>query len=258
MSEATIITTIDNGVMTVRLNRADRKNALTGQMYSAMTEAFRAAASDDAVRVVLVTGTADSFCAGNDLVDFLQNTPTDVEAAPVMQFMRTMSAFAKPVVGAVNGIAIGIGVTMLLHCDLVYAAEGSRFQLPFANIGICPEFGSTLLLPMMVGHARAAELCLLGEMFNTQVAQEMGIVNAVLPADQLQAHALAQAGKLARQPPNALRTTKALLKRWTQDRMPDVIRQEAGAFMPMLKMPEAQEAMNAFLQKRKPDFSKFK
>ncbi|WP_341917000.1 enoyl-CoA hydratase [Hydrocarboniphaga effusa] len=257
MSEALIQTSITDGVMTLRLNRADKKNSLTATMYTALAEAFDQAAADSSVRVVLITGSGDSFCAGNDLVDFLQNTPSDAEQAPVMVFMRTMSSFKKPIVAAVNGIAVGVGVTMLLHCDLVYAADNARFQLPFASIGICPEFGSTLLLPMMIGPARASELCLLGEMFNAQTAKDAGIVNGVAPAAELEALARAQAEKLSRQPPNALRTTKALLKRWTQDRMPEVIRSEAAEFMPMLKMPEALEAMGAFMQKRKPDFSKF-
>jgi enoyl-CoA hydratase/carnithine racemase len=257
MSDTLVSTSIQDGIMTLRLMRSDKKNALTTAMYLGITQAFEQAAVDPAVRVVLITGSGDSFCAGNDLVDFLQNTPSDAEKAPVMVFMRTMSGFKKPIVAAVNGIAVGVGVTMLLHCDLVYAAEGARFQLPFASIGICPEFGSTLLLPMMIGPLRAAELCLLGEMFDAATAKDAGIVNRVVPVAELEALALAQAAKLVRQPPNALRTTKSLLKRWTQAQMPEVIRAEAAEFMPMLKMPEALEAMSAFMQKRKPDFSKF-
>lgn len=257
MSEQHIVTDVQNAVMTIRMNRADKKNAITTAMYQGITAALKQAGADTSVRVVLITGSADCFSSGNDLADFLQNTPTDATDSPVMQFMATMSQFAKPIVAAVNGLAIGVGTTLLLHCDLVYAATGARFQLPFTNIGICPEFGSTLLIPAMLGHQRAAELLMLGEPFDAQKAKDAGIVNAVLPEAELQAFAAAQALKLARQPPNALRTTKALLKRWPQAALAEAVRVEAEHFMPMLKMPEAQEAMGAFLQKRKPDFSKF-
>ena len=176
---------------------------------------------------------------------------------PLPRFMYGIANFPKPIVAAVRGPAIGIGVTMLLHCDLIYAAESARFQLPFVNIGICPELGSTLMLPAMLGHPRAAELLLLGESFTAAQAREAGIVNAVLPDGELLAHAEAQANKLAAQPPHALRTSKALLKRWTREQLQGVIAAEINSFVPLLKMPEAVEALEAFMQKRKPDFSKF-
>jgi enoyl-CoA hydratase/carnithine racemase len=258
MSEQHIVTEINDAVMTIRMNRADKKNALTSAMYEGLAAGFKAAAADPAVRVVLLTGSGDSFSSGNDLVDFLKNTPTDAASSPVMIFMATMAAFPKPIVVAVNGLAIGVGVTMLLHSDLVYATAGARFQLPFTNIGICPEFASTLLMPSMIGHQRAAELLMLGEAFDANKAKEAFIVNEVLAdVEQLNARALAVAKKLATQPPNALRTTKALLKRWPQAAVTEAIKVEAEHFMPMLKMPEALEAMGAFMQKRKPDFSKF-
>ena len=258
MSEQHIVTDVQDAVMTIRMNRADKKNAVTTAMYEGLTAAFRAATADPAVRVVLLTGSGDSFSSGNDLVDFLKNTPTNATDSPVMQFMATLSQFAKPVVAAVNGVAIGVGVTVLLHCDLVYATASARFQLPFTSIGICPEFGSTLLLPTMIGHQRAAELVMLGEAFDANKAKEVSLVNAVLPdVEQLLAHAQAIANKLALQPPNALRTAKALLRRWPQAAVTEAIRVEAEFFMPMLKMPEALEAIGAFMQKRKPDFSKF-
>ncbi|WP_428312622.1 enoyl-CoA hydratase [Hydrocarboniphaga sp.] len=258
MSEQHIVTEINDAVMTIRMNRADKKNALTSAMYEGLAAGFRAAAADPAVRVVLLTGSGDSFSAGNDLVDFLKNTPTDAASSPVMIFMATMAAFPKPVVASVNGLAIGVGVTMLLHSDLVYATAGARFQLPFTNIGICPEFASSLLMPTMIGHQRAAELLMLGEVFDANKAREALIVNEVLAdVEQLNARARAVASQLAQQPPNALRTTKALLKRWPQAAVAEAIKFEAEHFMPMLKMPEALEAIGAFMQKRKPDFSKF-
>lgn len=252
-----ISTSLDQRVLTIRLVRTDKKNAITGPMYSDLAAAFNAAGADDQVRVVLLTGSGDSFCAGNDIVDFLENTPSDVDSAPVMHFMRALSTFRKPVVAAVNGLAIGVGATLLLHCDLVYAADTARFQFPFANIGICPEFGSTQLLPMLLGHARAAEICLLGELFDAPTARQAMIVNAIVPAAELEAHARERALRLAAQPPNAIRTTKALLKRWSPSPMDEVIRTEAAEFMAMLRMPEAREALGAFTQKRKPDFSSF-
>ncbi|MDB5972759.1 MAG: Enoyl-CoA hydratase/carnithine racemase [Hydrocarboniphaga sp.] len=257
MSEQHIVTEIQDAVMTIRLNRADKKNALTSAMYEGLTAGFKAAAADPAVRVVLLTGSGDAFSSGNDLADFLKNTPTDAANSPVMLFMAAMSQFPKPIVAAVNGLAIGVGVTMLLHCDLVYASAKARFQMPFTNIGICPEFGSTLLLPAMMGHQRAAELTMLGEAFDAEKAKEAGIVNALVSEAELKTFARDQALKLASQPPNALRTTKALLKRWPQAALIEAIRVEAEHFMPMLKMPEALEAMGAFMQKRKPDFSQF-
>jgi len=257
MSQPLTVTELHGAVMTLRLNRADKKNALKSELYNGITAAFAEAAANPAVRVVLMTGTADSFCAGNDIVDFLQNTPTTADDAPVMRFMRAMANFPKPIVTAVNGLAIGVGVTMLLHSDLVYAAQSAKLQMPFTNIGICPEFASSLLLPAMMGHQRAAELTMFGEPFDAQTAREVGIVNAVLPDAELAAFAMERAQKLAQQPPNALRTTKALLKRWPIEQINEAIPYEASFFMPMLKMPEAIEALGAFMQKRKPDFSRF-
>ncbi len=253
-----ILTDIKDRVMTIRLNRADKKNALTQGMYTAMAEAVGEAASNPEVRVLLFTGTGTSFCAGNDLQDFLtldHNTPR--EQNPVLRFMNALAALPKPVVAAVNGPAVGIGATMLLHCDLVYAGENARLQFPFVSIGICAEFASTYLLPRMIGHAKAAEMLLLGEPFTAAVAESSGLVNAVLPEAEVEAHALARALKLAGQPPNALRVTKMLMKRWSEREVQEAIPLEADHFIPMLRQPEAIEAMTAFIAKRKPDFSKF-
>jgi len=251
-----IQTTLKDRVLTVRLNRADKKNALTQEMYSAMAEAVKGAATNPEVRVLLFTGAPDAFCAGNDLQDFLKNPPKG-DDAPVARFMRELAAFPKPVIAAVNGVAVGIGVTLLLHSDLVYVGQNARLQMPFTSIGICPEFGSTYLLPRLMGNVRAAELTLFGEPFSAAKALEYGLVNAVLPDAEVEAHAVERARKLAQQPPNALRVTKQLLRRWSQETALEALRIEADHFIPMLGMPEAVEAMTAFMQKRKPDFSKF-
>lgn len=256
MSDALIVRELRDRVLHVRMNRAARKNALDSAMYAGLAEAFVAARKDAQVRAVLIYGDDKVFCAGNDLSDFQKGEPIGPEH-PLPRFMNALSTCPKPVVAAVCGPAIGIGVTMLLHCDLIYAGENARFQFPFVNIGICPEFGSTLTLPAMLGHARAAELLLLGEMFSAAKARESGIVTAVLPDAEVLAHATAQALKLAAQAPNAMRVSKALMKRWTQDQLQAVIGVENQTFEPMLQMPEAREALQAFMDKRKPDFSRF-
>lgn len=251
-----IQTHLQDRVLTVRLNRVDKKNALTQEMYTALAEAVKGAATNADVRVVVFTGAPDAFTAGNDLQDFLKNPPKG-DDAPVARFMRELAAFPKPVIAAVNGVAIGIGVTLLLHSDLVYVGQNAKLQMPFTNIGICPEFASSYLLPRIMGNVRAAELVMFGEVFSAAKALEYGLVNAVLPDAEVEAHALERARKLAQQPPNALRVTKKLLHRWSQETALEAIRIEADHFIPMLGQPEALEAMTAFMQKRKPDFSKF-
>ncbi|MFA5940068.1 MAG: enoyl-CoA hydratase [Sinimarinibacterium sp.] len=256
MNTDPILCDVADGVMTIRLNRPDKKNALTQAMYTALAEIFAQADRDPAVRSILLTGTPDCFCSGNDMVDFLK-APATSEDAPVLRFMLTLARVAKPVVAALNGPAIGVGTTLLLHVDLAYAGESTRFQMPFVNIGICPEYASTYLLPRMIGHVQAAELLLLGEPFTAATALEARLINAVLPDAEVVAHARAQAVKLAQKPPAALRTSKALLKHWRSDFLRDVILHEAEHFGAMLHGEEAKEALNAFVQKRKPDFSRF-
>ncbi|WP_293373160.1 enoyl-CoA hydratase [Nevskia sp.] len=253
-----ILTDVQDRVMTIRLNRADKKNALTQGMYTALEQAVTDAANNPQVRVVLFAGSGGSFCAGNDLQDFVKldhNTPR--EQNPVLRFMAALAALPKPVVAAVQGPAVGIGATLLFHCDLVYAGSSARFQFPFVNIGICAEFASTYLLPRMVGHVKAAELLLLGEPFTAAVAEACGIINSVMADEDVEAHAMSRALKLASQPPNALRVNKMLMKRWTQAEVTEAIPLEADHFIPMLRQPEAIEAMTAFIAKRKPDFSNF-
>ena len=256
MSDDLITSTLNGHVLHIRMNRVAKKNALDYAMYQGLADAFAAAAENSQARVVLITGDDKTFCSGNDISDFLNGKPMD-DTHPLPRFMRLLANFPKPDVAGVCGPAIGIGVTMLLHCDLIYAGESARFQFPFVNIGICPEFGSTLLLPAMLGHPRAAELLLLGEMFSAEKAREAGIVNAVLADADTLAHAAAQAEKLAAKAPNALRVSKALMKRWPQELLQQVIATENQTFVPMLKMPESLEALNAFMEKRKPDFSRF-
>lgn len=251
-----VLVELKDRVLTVRMNRVDKKNALTQAMYTEMADAINAAATNNEVRVVLLTGGLEAFCAGNDLADFLK-VPPGGNDSPVARFMNALAVFPKPVVGAVTGPAVGIGVTMLLHCDLVYAGSNARLQMPFVNIGICPEFASSLLLPKIMGHVRAAELTMLGEPFSAQTALQYGLVNEVLPDAEVEPRALERALKLAAQPPNALRVTKMLLKRWDLKEVTEAIGYEAQYFVPMLGQPEAREAMSAFMGKRKPDFSNF-
>ena len=258
MSTEHVTTELRDRVLILRLNRPDKKNALTQVMYSAMAEALKAADENPTVRSILFTGTPDCFCSGNDIADFLQmKTITPSDDVPVLRFMKTLAAMTKPVVAAVNGPAIGVGTTALLHMDLAYAGEKARFQLPFVNIGICPEYAATYLLPRMIGHVKAAELTMLGEPFTAQQALDYRLINAVLPDAEVFEHALAKAQRLAEQPPAALRTTKELLKRWRKPLIDEIIPAEAVHFMSMLQGAEAKEALTAFLQKRKPDFSAF-
>lgn len=251
-----IQTELQDRVLTLRFNRPDKKNALTQAMYTAMAEALSDAQTRPDVRVVLLAGQPDCFTAGNDLMDFMNSPPGD-DNSPVAQYMRALAGLEKPVIAAPAGIAVGIGVTLLLHCDLVYCGEQTRMNMPFVGLGICPEFASSYVLPRLMGHVRACELLLLGEPFTAQTALEYGIVNALLPNDQVETHARAKALQIAALAPGAVRTTKMLLKQWSSARVQEAITAEASHFMPMLKGEEAREAIGAFLQKRKPDFSRF-
>jgi enoyl-CoA hydratase/carnithine racemase len=255
MSENAVLTDLAEGVLTVRLNRVDKKNALTQAMYTALSDALDQASADPAVKVVLLTGSPECFCAGNDLMDFMNLKPSP-GISPVERFMRTLAGFEKPVVTAVSGVAVGIGVTLLLHSDLIYCGAETKLSMPFVSLGICPEFASSYVLPRIMGHARACELLLLGEPFNAATALEYGLVNAVLPNVEVEAHARAKALKLAAQPPRAMRISKRLLKKWSQATAIEAIEHEAKFFVPMLKQAEAIESITAFMQKRKPDYSK--
>lgn len=256
MSAATVIVELHDRVLNLRLNRPQKKNALTQDMYGLLAEELTRAASEPQIRAVLIDSSGSDFCSGNDVSGFVHE-PGDIAASPVSRFMVALRQCPKPVVAAVNGFTVGIGVTMLMHCDLIYAADDTRFRLPFVNLGCCPEFGASLIMPALMGHARAAELLLLGDFFDAGMARDYGLINAVLPAAMLREHARAQALKLAQQPPQAMRVSKALLRRWAAAQLTDVIGIEAEHFSSMLSEPEAQEAIGAFLGKRKADFSKF-
>jgi enoyl-CoA hydratase/carnithine racemase len=245
-----------DGVLTITLNRPDKKNAITAAMYQEMADAFFEAEKDASVRVVLLRANGGSFSAGNDLEDFMKAPSMDRDA-PVLQFLRRISSAPKPLVAAVAGAAVGVGTTMLLHCDLVYAASTAKFSMPFVQLGLCPEAASSLLLPRIAGYQRAAEKLLLGEAFDAIEAMNMGFVNRIVDAGEVDALALAQAKKLAALPASSLRMSKSLLKGADARAIAERIDEEAGHFGKMLTAPEAREAFQAFFEKRKPDFSRF-
>ena len=251
-----IATSIDQGVLTIGFDRIEKKNALTAGMYQTMADALTRAEADPAVRVILISGVGGNFTAGNDLADFLETPPMD-DSAPVFRFINGFANLQKPFVAAVEGVAVGVGTTMLLHCDLVYAGSSARFVLPFANLGLTPEAASSLLLPLCAGHTRAAEMLMLGEAFSAQTALDAGIVNTVLPDGQVLDHALQRCRKLIAQPAESLRLTKQLMKRAQQALIRETMNVEADVFKQRLMSPDAKEAFSAFFEKRKPDFSKF-
>jgi enoyl-CoA hydratase/carnithine racemase len=243
-------------VACIRFDRLEKKNAITVEMYPMLGNALAAAEADPQVRAVLLHGTAECFTAGNDVGDFL-NTPRRPGSSPAQALFGVLPQMKKPVVAAVGGPAVGIGTTMLLHCDLVYAAPNARFQLPFVPLGIVPEFGSTFLLPRLAGYQRAAELLLLGQPFTAQKAYEAGIVTAVVAQQELLEHSFRVATALAALPPESIRLTKRLMKARYAEALAQVIDEETRIFTERLSSPEAKEAMSAFLEKRKPDFSRF-
>jgi enoyl-CoA hydratase/carnithine racemase len=248
--------TRENGVLTITINRPERKNALTPAMYVAMNEALASAHEDASVRAVLLRGQPGIFTAGNDIEDFLKSPPMGSDS-PVMRFLDAIASAEKPLVASVAGPAVGVGMTLLLHCDIVYAADTASFAVPFAQLGLCPEAASSLLLPRIAGHQLAAEKLLLGESFDAAEAHRMGFVNRVLPAAELDAFVAAQVAKLVALPASSLRLTKAFMKRAGEHEIKTRIAEEAVQFGKMLLAPEAREAFTAFLQKRKPDFRQF-
>jgi enoyl-CoA hydratase/carnithine racemase len=251
-----ILVARENGVMTITIDRPARKNALTPAMYQAMVDALASAQEDASVRAVLLRGHAEIFSAGNDIEDFLKSPPAGADS-PVIRFLDAITSFEKPLVAAVAGAAIGIGTTLLLHCDMVYAADNARFAVPFASLGLCPEAASSLLLPRIAGYQGAAEKLLLGEIFDVAEAHRMGFVNRVLPAAELDAFVAAQIAKLVALPAASLRVTKSLMKRADTHEIKTRISEEFVHFGKMLLAPEAREAFTAFLEKRKPDFRQF-
>jgi enoyl-CoA hydratase/carnithine racemase len=243
-------------VLRIEMARPEKKNALTGAMYGAMADALDAAARDADVRVVLIHGARDCFTAGNDLSDFLERPPHS-EASPAFRFIRGIASFPKPLVAAVSGAAVGIGTTMLLHCELVYATPGTRFQLPFVPLALVPEAGSSFLLPFIAGYQRAAELLLLGQPFGVEKAFAAGVVTEVIPQDELFEYARDAALGVAALPPAAVQAAKALMKKRLAAFVAEAMDDEGAVFRERLASPEAKEAMTAFFEKRKPDFSRF-
>jgi len=264
MSVQDILVYTEAGVTTITINRADKKNSLTEAMYASMADALNQAAQDNAVRCAVLQGDIAIFCAGNDIGDFIRQSaqgtdkalpPTD-ENRPGWRLLQALAAFPKPLLAAVCGPAVGIGTTMLLHCDLVYAGDNAAFSLPFVNLGLCPEAASTLLLPRMLGYHRAAEAVLLGEPFMAEAALEVGLVNRVVPPAECNALVQAQARKLAAKPLAALMETKRLMK--CADTAPVHARmvEESECFARLMRAPAAREAFSAFMEKRQPDFSR--
>jgi enoyl-CoA hydratase/carnithine racemase len=245
-----------DGVAQIRIDRPDKKNALTVALYTGLVDSFKRAESDPAVRVLLLCGSDACFTAGNDLQDFM-NAPARNDSSPTIRFIKQLPATRKPLVAAVAGPAVGIGTTMLLHCDLVYADPDAWFQLPFVNLGLCPEAASSYLLPLVVGFPRAAELLLLGNPFSATLALEMGLINGITPAGEVIATAMIKARELAERPAASLVLTKALLKRAHARLIEETMNEELARFGERLTSPEAAEAFKAFFERRKPDFSKF-
>ena len=249
-----ILVHTEAGVTTITLNRVDKKNSITTAMYATMADALDQAQADAAVRVVLLQGDVTIFSAGNDIGDFL-NKPPAGEQTPVFRFLHGIAAVPKPIVAGVCGPAVGIGTTMLLHCDLVYAGDNAAFSLPFVNLGLCPEAASSLLLPQMFGYHRAAEALLLGEPFMAEAALEIGLVNRIVPPTEVNAMAQTQARKLAAKPLTSLVETKRLMKKGQAVQVAQQMDEEGAVFGRMLREPAAREAFTAFMEKRKPDFS---
>jgi enoyl-CoA hydratase/carnithine racemase len=246
------------GVAQVEIARPEKKNALTVAMYAQLAEVIAAADADPAVRAVVIHGQPDIFTAGNDLEDFMAQASRDQGMdAPVFRFMRALTGCEKPVVAAVNGAAVGIGTTMLMHCDLVYCSDNAMFSMPFVSLGLCPEFASSLLLPLSAGYHRAAEKLLLSEPISAEEAVEMHIVNRILPPKEVLPYAQRQAARFTQLPPASVRETKRLLRSGLMAGVDKAIVDESQTFGRLLSSAEAREAFTAFFERRKPDFSRF-
>jgi enoyl-CoA hydratase/carnithine racemase len=252
-----IIKERSGSILRVQLNRPAKKNAMTMSMYVTLADILNDAAKDEQVHVVLWHGAGDSFCAGNDVEDFLKNPPGPGES-PQARLMNAFINFDKPLIAAVQGAAIGGGTTMLTHCDFVYAGETAKFQMPFINLGLVPEFGSSCSVPMRIGHIRAAELILLGLPFDARRAAELGLVTRVVPDQELLATATETAQKLAQKPIGALRACKRLMKLSSREQIERAMKVEGEEFASRVRSAEAKEAFTAFLEKRPPNFTRTK
>ena len=245
-----VLVTCDAGVMEITLNRPEKKNALTRAMYAAVVDALRSADADPAIRVAVLTGAGDTFTSGNDIKDFQVRAAAGNEN-PASPFLTTLSTMQKPLIGAVNGAAIGVGTTMLAHCDLIVAARSARFVMPFTSLGLVPEAGSSLLFPQLLGNQRASALLLLGEPLTAETALLWGVVNQVVEDAALMETARGLAHRMAALPPQAVRQTKHLIRHGKPD-VTDRIAEELLLFRERLSSPEAAEAFGAFVEKRKP------
>ncbi len=244
-------TALADGVLSIRMNRPAKKNALTGEMYEAFASALVDAESDPTVRCIVVCGVPGAFSAGNDLESFMASAQAS-GPRPAHRLIQALTAATVPLVAAVDGVAVGIGTTMLLHCDFVYATPAAKFSLPFINLGLCPEAGSSLLLPRLAGYHRAARLLMLGEAFDAEEAARLGLIHEICASEDVEARALATAAALAAKPRQALRTTKALLKR-AEEPVAARVEVEIKRFSELLGTRAAREIMGAFLEKRAPD-----
>jgi enoyl-CoA hydratase/carnithine racemase len=252
-----ILTERSGSVLRVQFNRPAKKNAITTAMYVGLAEILETAVKDDATRVVVIHGAGDSFTAGNDLEDFVKNPPGPGDS-PQMRLFAALNAFEKPLVAAVHGFAVGIGTTILVHCDFVYAGASARFGTPFVDLALVPEMGSSYGLPALVGRRAAAELLLLGTRFDAARAEQVGLVTATAPDDAFLEKAMHAAQKLSEKPLGALIASKRLLKRTTRDRLAEAGRLEVEEFAIRVRSAEAKEAFDAFFHKRQPDFTKVK
>jgi enoyl-CoA hydratase/carnithine racemase len=250
-----IVTERTDGILRIELNRPKRRNAMTSAMYVALAGIFNGAAKDEQTRVVIWHGAGDSFCAGNDIEDFLKNPPGPGES-PQAQLMEALVNFDKPVVAAVHGAAIGGGTTMLTHCDFIYAGESTKFQMPFINLAVVPEFGSSCSVPARIGHIRAAELILLGGPFDARRAADLGLVTEVVSDEDVLAKATETAGRLAAKPAGAMQASKRLMKQPFREQIKAAMKAENQEFSVQVRSEDAKEALTAFLEKRKPDFTK--
>ncbi|MCP2051288.1 UNVERIFIED_ORG: enoyl-CoA hydratase/carnithine racemase [Pseudomonas fluorescens] len=240
----------EDGLLTLQLNRPDKKNALTRAMYTQLAEALEQADADSGIRAVLIQGSNECFTAGNDIADFLEQPPSDLDSPP-FHFMQSLLNCRKPVIAAVAGVAVGIGTTLLLHCDLVYISRDARLRMPFVNLGLCPEFGSSLILPRLLGHAKAAELLLLGEGFTGEQAAAWGIATEAMGSGEA---ALAKAREVAQRfetlAPGAVQVSKQLMKSVDREQLRQVIEDEGALFVQRLKSPEAIAALSGFITRR--------
>ncbi len=253
MSENVVITRAE-GVLEIRLDRPEKKNALTRAMYDAIADAFVLVDADPTLRVALLTGTGDAFTSGNDITDFQSRGNSGRSSAS--RFLPTISSMQKPLIAAVNGAAVGVGTTMLAHCDLIVAARSARFVMPFTGLGLVPEAASSLLFPRLLGNQRASALLLLGEPLDAETAFQWGFVNRVVDDVALMETARDMARRLAALPPQAVRLTKRLIRHGAPD-VAGRMEEELALFRERLDSPEAKEAFTAFMEKRKPDFSRF-